>query len=890
MVELRKRSGLEVEEGRNYSGMSEKKRKAILADFKGRDAEGTAAFKKALNYFDAMNRRSLRTLEQGGVLSKDGYARIEKHAKNEKGDWVWAPLRGLGEKTVDVDSAGTFQGYLQNFLELETNPESLEKMASGQGTGQGFSETSGNFVLAAAKGRYNAADSKQIMAHAIRAASETIIRTNKNEITTSVASVLARVLIKGDTDAREKYNKIARVINPNLEGDKKHFIKETLVEKFQEVDGKMVKILEKKKENLLNNKDLVLTYRYKGEPQYILFKDTELGRKLVRQFKNADNVANPNSVATLKSAMGFFAQAYTVYSPNFVVSNMMRDVGMAWFTLSSSQDTKSFAHTVLNPVNISTNIKAMVAVANRESRGEKVPSHLKALIAEAMKENKKGGSLKRYADDMDLVPLLYQAAGGRVSFFGIEDVDQQTNDMARRLNRMGKTGSISGGIKAFNWLKNGIKNLNTGVENGVRLQVFREAIKKGMPLEKAAALSRDVTVDFNRKGNHTNWVNALWLFFNASVQGNYKLIRALFTERSPQAATVLMAKFIAGAAIYSFMSRMWAGDDEETEENHVDKLSDYERDHQLQLWLEPGTGKHVKIHIPYGLNSFLSLGRRIGDVMWRGVHGKGGADPMEAALGFWANALDVFNPLGAAGHPLISVTPHLARPLVNMAGPNVNYMGNPIYPDKNAFGANKTEAHQHFTSVNPLSKELAHGWNSLLGGDVYEEPFGGTALGFSPETLDEMVNFFGGGLGRMVWQNIGSAMRPQERDVDDILRSIPVASAFYRHNTQDYNLQRRYFNLLDTLDRKNKQLNIYKAEDPKMAAQYKKANHQYHKIAPLVDKQDKQRKFWRRKLEKMTKAKVDSKKMQQIEKKAEEDQRKGMGRVLTRAQELGISV
>jgi hypothetical protein len=92
------------------------------------------------------------------------------------------------------------------------------------------------------------------------------------------------------------------------------------------------------------------------------------------------------------------------------------------------------------------------------------------------------------------------------------------------------------------------------------------------------------------------------------------------------------------------------------------------------------------------------------------------------------------------------------------------------------------------------------------------------------------------------------------------------------------------------LDRKNKQLNIYKAEDPKMAAQYKKANHQYHKIAPLVDKQDKQRKFWRRKLEKMTKAKVDSKKMQQIEKKAEEDQRKGMGRVLTRAQELGISV
>ena len=70
-------------------------------------------------------------------------------------------------------------------------------------------------------------------------------------------------------------------------------------------------------------------------------------------------------------------------------------------------------------------------------------------------------------------------------------------------------------------------------EKGTRLGAFGRASKKGVTDLEAAFESRDITLDFARRGSQTRAVNMLVAFWNAQVQGLNKLTRA-FRERPMQ--------------------------------------------------------------------------------------------------------------------------------------------------------------------------------------------------------------------------------------------------------------------------------------------------------------------------------------------------------------------
>lgn len=70
-------------------------------------------------------------------------------------------------------------------------------------------------------------------------------------------------------------------------------------------------------------------------------------------------------------------------------------------------------------------------------------------------------------------------------------------------------------------------------EKGTRLGAFGRAVKKGVSDLEAAFESRDITLDFARRGSQTRAVNMLVAFWNAQVQGLNKLVRA-FRERPMQ--------------------------------------------------------------------------------------------------------------------------------------------------------------------------------------------------------------------------------------------------------------------------------------------------------------------------------------------------------------------
>ena len=61
--------------------------------------------------------------------------------------------------------------------------------------------------------------------------------------------------------------------------------------------------------------------------------------------------------------------------------------------------------------------------------------------------------------------------------------------------------------------------MNESFENSIRLSAYIEARKVGVTKQRAAQLSKNVTINFNKSGELTPALNNMFLFFNASVQG-----------------------------------------------------------------------------------------------------------------------------------------------------------------------------------------------------------------------------------------------------------------------------------------------------------------------------------------------------------------------------------
>lgn len=135
-----------------------------------------------------------------------------------------------------------------------------------------------------------------------------------------------------------------------------------------------------------------------------------------------------------------------------------------------------------------------------------------------------------------------------------------------------------------------IDNFNTVFEDGTRLAAYKQALDQGLSRERAAVIAKETTIDFNRKGAQTPWLNALYMFSNASIQGSYKMIRAL---KNPKvlAATVGL---ITAASISN------DAHNDSIDPNWRDKVSDFERGSNFVILLDSKDGKLRRIDIPVG--------------------------------------------------------------------------------------------------------------------------------------------------------------------------------------------------------------------------------------------------------------------------------------------------
>ena len=302
-----------------------------------------------------------------------------------------------------------------------------------------------------------------------------------------------------------------------------------------------------------------------------------------------------------------------------------------------------------------------------------------------------------------------------------------------------------------------IERANDSVENGVRLSTFVWAQKAvvdgglGLSTARAASLAKNVTVNFNRKGEWGSLVNSLYMFANAGIQGNARLYKGL--KRSKKIRRMFASFYVAGFML-DLMNRILGGDDEETGIARWDLEPEWEKERNLILLLPKGTTPEwmedkIKFPLGWGINLPFYAGGQTAATLPREYMGAGkpitkaGGDVMVATL-------NNFNPLGN-GTLLQTISPTVIDP-VTSSFENKRWTTSPIRPEQDPYRKyDKPRNQLYWGSVHPTFKAAADWWNELWGGDAYKPGrLGPFDISVSPEDLEEWFNFLTAGPGRFL--------------------------------------------------------------------------------------------------------------------------------------------
>lgn len=605
---------------------------------------------------------------------------------------LWERLQAMNEARVKtLEDAGLLSREEAAMWRSEPNYVPLKGIAEGMDEEPTFQRTGKGFSIGGkeahrAMGRQSRAT--DIVANIIAQGEAAIIRAEKNRVAVSLLRL-----------AQENPND--RLWSIDKPDQKPQFNKST---------GEVTY----KTDNLHALKDNVVQVKVDGEPHYITLHD----KALAASMKNIGAAKMGAFLRSFASLNRFFSLTRTMLAPEFVLANFARDLQTASVNLAGEQSTELAARVVKD-----------------------TPTAVKTMYAFNRNKNP-GGDWGRYAQE-------FAEEGGMTSFVSQLSVEEQQTKIEGLLKEA-QGGAVGGARKLVREVFDFISDANGAFENGVRLSAYANARRSGMSKQQAARLAKNLTVNFNKKGSVGPALNALYLFYNASVQGSMRFITAM---KSPRVQKIMAATAVFGFTLAA-MNRANAGDDDDGE-NRYDKIPDWEKARNLIFFIPGGDGKYVKIPMPYTYNlPFLA-----GSQMEAMVNGKG--KPIDAAANLVNAMLTAFNPLGEidvqADSALQSAkiaTPTALDPFLDILA-NRNFFGAPIAPEVSPFDkVPDPDSQRYFASTNPGAIWLANKLNSLTGGDALRPG----AIDVSPASMVYLFDYLTGGTGGFVERSATALM------------------------------------------------------------------------------------------------------------------------------------
>ena len=450
----------------------------------------------------------------------------------------------------------------------------------------------------------------------------------------------------------------------------------------------------------MRSADNVLAVRIDGEDKYVFFnaKD-ERAMRMAMSLKNLDSDQLGVVMGGVAKMTRYFAAVNTQYNPIFGVTNIARDVQTAMLNL---QSTALKGHQADVAKHILPALRGIYIDLRNHRQGKPATSSYAQIFEEFQREGGATGFRDMYANAEERADAIR---------------DEIADIGSGKLKQAGK------GI--MGWLS----DYNETMENAVRVAAYKVAKEQGMSNQQAASLAKNLTVNFNRKGQVALQAGALYAFFNASVQGTARIAQTL-TENGKLTSTG--RNIIAGGLLIGSMQALLlaaAGFDD-------DEPPDFVRERSLVIPI--GGKKYLSIPMPLGFHIIPNLSRI--PTEWAMGGFKNTTKRISQLVGVFADGL---NPIGSAGLSIQTITPTIIDPLAAIAE-NKDWTGKPI-AKKDIDTLHPTAGHTRAKdTATPWAKVIAYGVNAATGGTDFKPGMASP----TPDQIDYLIGQAFGGVGR----------------------------------------------------------------------------------------------------------------------------------------------
>lgn len=496
--------------------------------------------------------------------------------------------------------------------------------------------------------------------------------------------------------------------------------------------------------NMKVKDDRSLYFYDKGKRKILKFKDPELAKAY--QSLNVEDL--PEWASLYKSGMVLWSQALTRFSLNFMAGNIVRDTQDAIANTLMLTDSWGKAGRLLYLQ----------------------PSSMKTILAAV---RGKGG-------DPELVKLYNQMKmdGGTTGGLALstrKDVEDMVSDIMS-----GNKGKVKKGLDK---LVKVVDSTNEIMENASRFSIYRIMLSSGATRKEAADVAKNITVNFDRKGTWSPAVNALYMFFQASLNGTYNVAK-LAVNRPKKAAQIVgavaAAEFITNQ-INDALNPNWRTDITETQWKK-----------NFNIIIPTDEGGVVRLSLPtgyslYPMKVFNAVVLKARDEVLKGkVHTA--ADYSDMAQTVLAATLEAYSPMGA-GDLIQVVAPSLADPFVDVLR-NRAWDGSQVYPK--AYG-----------DVRRSELFFPDQKNTILGDLTIRASKTLSEMGWevSPESIEYIARSFSGGPGQLAGNLVDMLESLAKREMPDAAM-LPVINRF-----------------VGTVDPERIQNRLYNSDDLKKARQ-----------------------------------------------------------------------
>jgi len=538
----------------------------------------------------------------------------------------------------------------------------------------------------------------------------------------------------------------------------------------------------------LKEKDHVITVKREGKEYLIVFNEKdERAVRFAKAYKGLGTEKMNLALQVLAGINRYLSMVNTSLNPEFFLVNFPRDLQTALYNISDA-DIKGLRRKML----------------------KNVPSAMKGVWDGLRGEGKtEWGKLWKQAEE-DGVKTGWVGAHG--------DIQKRYGQLQKEIELLQGKRNVRKFVRALGTF---IDDYNAIAENTMRLAAYKACLDSGLTRQKAGYIAKNLTVNFEKKGDFGTTMNALYLFYNASVQGNARMLSAIL--RSPQTRK-LVAGTIVMAAVLDMVNRSAGGDDDDDTPLY-DKIPDYVKERNIILMpqvLGLDLKEPLKMPAPWGFNVFHVVGQAISEMFT-----KPGATAMSSGGRLLSAIVEAFSPVGGTGSVAQFLAPTVMDPVVQIAE-NKTFAGNPLKPEQSPYGRPKPEYQMHWQSATGVNQALAKWLNDATGGNEVKPG----AANVSPEILDLLlIETAGGGIGRMIGNTFETGRRLVAGEELSNTKT-PFLRKFYG---ADYDREDKtiFYKRLDEVQLVSDQLKFYKHE-PSKFAEIRKENQKTIKLILLA--------------------------------------------------------